>query len=89
MITDSGGVQEETTALNVPCITVRKATERPVTVTQGSNVIAGMDPQKILSYCDQAIRGEWKKASLPDLWDGKAAQRIVNILCDYFKINRS
>jgi len=81
VITDSGGIQEETTALNIPCITVRKATERPITVTMGTNVVAGLDPDRILSYCNQAIRGEWKSSNMPPLWDGQAAGRIVDVLC--------
>jgi UDP-N-acetylglucosamine 2-epimerase (non-hydrolysing) len=84
VITDSGGIQEETTALNIPCITVRKATERPITVTMGTNVIAGLDPDRILGYCNQAIRGEWKSANMPPLWDGHAAGRIVDILRPFF-----
>ena len=84
VITDSGGIQEETTALNIPCITVRESTERPVTVTHGTNVIAGQDREKIFTYCEKAIRGEWANTRMPELWDGKAAGRIVEILCNKY-----
>ncbi len=84
VITDSGGIQEETTALGIPCITLRKTTERPVTVTDGTNVVAGNDPAVVLQYCEKAVRGEWKAGSMPPLWDGKAGERIVRILCERF-----
>ena len=80
VITDSGGLQEETTALKVPCITVRENTERPITVDVGSNVIVGTDTQKIIDYAKKAICGEWKECKIPDLWDGKASERIVELL---------
>ena len=84
VITDSGGIQEETTALGIPCITVRKTTERPITVTDGTNVVAGSDPAIVLQYCEKAIRGEWKSGRMPPLWDGKAGERIVRILCERY-----
>ncbi len=84
VLTDSGGIQEETTALGVPCITVRKNTERPVTVTQGTNIVAGLNPADILAYCEKALKGEWKASRLPPLWDGKAAERIVQIICEKY-----
>lgn len=80
VLTDSGGLQEETTALGVPCITVRENTERPVTVTEGTNVLAGTEPQRIVAEVKKILRGEGKKGRRPDLWDGKAAERIVSIL---------
>ncbi len=80
VLTDSGGLQEETTALGVPCVTLRANTERPVTVEEGSNVLAGTDPQHILACARQILRGEGKRGRRPALWDGMAAQRIVALL---------
>jgi UDP-N-acetylglucosamine 2-epimerase (non-hydrolysing) len=80
MLTDSGGLQEETTAMKIPCITMRENTERPITVEIGSNVIAGTDAQKIGDFGEKALAGEWKKSEVPDLWDGKASERIAGIL---------
>ncbi|ARO86548.1 UDP-N-acetylglucosamine 2-epimerase (non-hydrolyzing) [Nitrosospira lacus] len=80
VLTDSGGLQEETTALGVPCITIRENTERPVTVEEGSNVLAGTDPARIVSEARKVLRGEGKQGRRPYLWDGKAAERIVEVL---------
>ncbi len=80
LLTDSGGLQEETTALKIPCITIRENTERPITVEIGSNVVVGTDPDKIISYGNKALLNDWKECKIPDLWDGKASQRIVEIL---------
>jgi UDP-N-acetylglucosamine 2-epimerase (non-hydrolysing) len=80
VLTDSGGLQEETTALGVPCVTIRENTERPVTVEEGSNVLAGTDPVKIVGEARKVLRGEGKTGKRPHLWDGKAAERIVAIL---------
>jgi UDP-N-acetylglucosamine 2-epimerase (non-hydrolysing) len=80
VLTDSGGLQEETTALGVPCVTIRENTERPVTVDEGSNVLVGTDPVKILAETRKVLRGEGKQGKRPHLWDGKAAERIVAIL---------
>lgn len=80
VITDSGGIQEETTVLGVPCITVRDNTERPVTTTEGTNVIVGRDPKAMLGEAVAALDGRGKSGSLPELWDGNASQRIVDIL---------
>jgi UDP-N-acetylglucosamine 2-epimerase (non-hydrolysing) len=80
VLTDSGGLQEETTALGVPCITIRENTERPVTVEEGSNVLAGTDPIRIISEVRRILCGEGKKGRVPHLWDGEAAIRIVEIL---------
>ena len=80
VITDSGGIQEETTYLGVPCLTLRDTTERPVTVTVGTNVIIGRD-MNLLGHAVQAVlNGEQKKGGIPPLWDGKAAERIAQIL---------
>jgi UDP-N-acetylglucosamine 2-epimerase (non-hydrolysing) len=82
-ITDSGGIQEETTYLGVPCITLRENTERPETVTIGSNVLCGFDPEKMKSAFDQLNSGNWKKGQVPKLWDGKTAERIVKTITNY------
>ena len=79
-LTDSGGLQEETTALGVPCITIRENTERPVTVDEGSNVLVGTDPVRIVAEAKRVLRGEGKQGRRPHLWDGKAAERIVAVL---------
>ena len=80
VLTDSGGLQEETTALGVPCVTIRDNTERPVTVDEGSNVLAGTDPVRIAFEARKILRGEGKRGTRPHLWDGKAAERIVAVL---------
>jgi len=80
VITDSGGLQEETTFLGKPCLTVRENTERPITVQIGTNEIVGMDTEKLTRYAEQIMNGEWKKGEIPKYWDGKTAERIVRIL---------
>jgi UDP-N-acetylglucosamine 2-epimerase (non-hydrolysing) len=80
VLTDSGGLQEETTALGVPCVTIRENTERPVTVEEGSNVLVGTDPARIVTEVSRILRGEGKRGRRPHLWDGRAAQRIVEVL---------
>jgi UDP-N-acetylglucosamine 2-epimerase (non-hydrolysing) len=80
VLTDSGGLQEETTALGVPCVTIRENTERPVTVDEGSNVLAGTDPAAIVREAGRILRGEGKQGRRPQLWDGRAAERIVDVL---------
>ncbi len=80
VLTDSSGIQEETTALGVPCVTLRQNTERPVTVTQGTNQVVGQDPVKIVAAAHDIIAGKPKAAHVPQLWDGRTAERIVEIL---------
>jgi UDP-N-acetylglucosamine 2-epimerase (non-hydrolysing) len=82
VLTDSGGIQEETTVLGVPCVTARENTERPVTVTEGTNVLAGRDPERILAEANRVIDGRGKIGRRPELWDGRAAGRIVKVLWD-------
>ncbi|MFQ5631373.1 MAG: non-hydrolyzing UDP-N-acetylglucosamine 2-epimerase [bacterium] len=80
VITDSGGIQEETTVLGIPCLTTRDNTERPVTVDVGTNIIVGRDPDRIFAEAQKILAGKGKQGRLPELWDGKAAERIVNII---------
>jgi len=80
VLTDSGGIQEETTVLGVPCLTLRESTERPVTVTSGTNTIVGTDPAAILSASRSALEDAARVPAVPELWDGHAGERIVEIL---------
>ncbi len=80
VITDSGGLQEETTALGVPCLTVRENTERPETISVGTNTLVGISPEVIVREAMRVLEGSYKKGRIPDLWDGRAAERIVEIL---------
>jgi UDP-N-acetylglucosamine 2-epimerase (non-hydrolysing) len=80
VMTDSGGIQEETTALGVPCLTVRHNTERPVTVEVGTNTLVGTDPAQVVPAAVAVLEGRGKKGRVPDLWDGHAADRIAPIL---------
>lgn len=82
VLTDSGGIQEETTALGVPCITLRNNTERPITVDEGTNTLAGQDPDRILAAFNSVMRGEGKAGRIPELWDGHAATRIAKTIRD-------
>src|SRR5437867_2261172 len=82
VLTDSGGIQEETTALGIPCLTLRKNTERPITVSRGTNRVLGGEPAAVHEHWRQAVGGQWPAGQLPELWDGKAAQRIVRILLE-------
>ena len=80
VITDSGGIQEETTVLKVPCVTLRENTERPVTVDLGTNYLIGTEPVRILETVSNIIQGNGKQGEIPPLWDGHAGERIVQIL---------
>lgn len=80
VITDSGGITEETTVLGVPCLTLRDNTERPETVTIGTNELIGTDPGKLPPALKRLMAGEWKKGGIPPMWDGKTAERIVGHL---------
>lgn len=82
VLTDSGGIQEETTYLSKPCITLRENTERPETVSVGSNVLVGQRLDLVNELLQQVAQGQWKKCSLPELWDGQAGTRIVNHLVE-------
>ena len=80
VITDSGGITEETTVMGVPCITLRDNTERPETCTIGTNELIGTNPDNIKPALDTLFAGRWKKGGIPPLWDGRAAERIVEVL---------
>jgi len=80
VLTDSGGVQEETTILGVPCLTLRNNTERPITVELGSNQLVGTDPETIIAAFRRIMRGGQPTSQIPPLWDGAAADRIADIL---------
>lgn len=80
VITDSGGVTEETTVLGVPCLTLRDSTERPETVTVGTNILVGTDPDNLRPVLDRVFEGGWKTGAIPERWDGKAGKRIVEAL---------
>jgi len=80
VVTDSGGITEETTVMGVPCVTLRNSTERPETVTMGTNELIGTNPNAIKPVFDKLFNGEWKKGSIPPMWDGRTADRIVEVL---------
>ena len=84
VLTDSGGIQEETTVLDVPCLTLRTETERPITVEKGTNEIVGLDEKKIKENIEKIIQGKWKKADDIPGWDGHAAERIIETLYKKF-----
>ncbi|MCU7548488.1 UDP-N-acetylglucosamine 2-epimerase (non-hydrolyzing) [Chitinophagaceae bacterium LB-8] len=87
VITDSGGITEETTVMGVPCMTLRDNTERPETCTIGTNELIGTNPSAIKPAFEKLYRGEWKKGSIPKYWDGHAADRIVKHLCTLFELD--
>ena len=83
VLTDSGGVQEETTVLGVPCLTIRNNTERPVTITEGTNTLVGTSQSRIIGEARKILSGQGKQGRAPKFWDGKAAQRIVECLLEH------
>ena len=85
VITDSGGITEETTVMGIPCITLRNNTERPETVNMGTNELIGTDPKALAPYLEKLIAGNWKKGQIPPLWDGKAAERIIKKLWEIYR----
>ena len=80
VITDSGGITEEATVLNIPCLTLREETERPITVSQGTNILVGGDPDKLIKESLLILNGKIKKGSIPLYWDGKTSRRIVDVI---------
>jgi UDP-N-acetylglucosamine 2-epimerase (non-hydrolysing) len=83
VLTDSGGIQEETTALGIPCLTIRDNTERPVTVTVGTNRLVGTEPERIVAEAHEALRHGASGAKVPDRWDGQAAPRIAQVIAKF------
>jgi UDP-N-acetylglucosamine 2-epimerase (non-hydrolysing) len=81
VVTDSGGIQEETSYLGIPCLTVRKNTERPVTVNVGTNILVGQDMVRLKTEVERILGGEAKKGQVPPLWEGKAGERLAEIVC--------
>ena len=80
VITDSGGITEETTVMGIPCMTLRNSTERPETVSIGTNELLGTDPNALQRAFEKLFAGRWKKGAIPELWDGKTSGRIVKAL---------
>jgi UDP-N-acetylglucosamine 2-epimerase (non-hydrolysing) len=89
VLTDSGGMQEETTALSVPCLTMRENTERPITVDQGTNTLVGRDTERMLALVDDILATGGKRGRMPELWDGRAAQRIAAHLAQWLAHRRT
>ena len=85
VLTDSGGIQEETTALGVPCLTIRENTERPITVAQGTNTLVGIDPHALIVAADSILAGGGKAGRVPEHWDGRTAERIANHLASWLE----
>lgn len=88
VLTDSGGIQEETTALGVPCITLRNNTERPITVIEGTNVLIGNDPARMLEACHEILRNGGKAGRIPELWDGHASERIAAVMQEWLGVEQ-
>ncbi|MDD4527580.1 MAG: UDP-N-acetylglucosamine 2-epimerase (non-hydrolyzing) [Candidatus Margulisbacteria bacterium] len=86
VITDSGGITEETTVMGVPCLTIRDNTERPETITIGTNELIGTNPKSIKQAMAKLFAGNWKKGGIPELWDGKTASRIVKTIIEIYRI---
>ena len=82
LITDSGGIQEETTFLKIPCLTLRENTERPITIEVGTNQLCGGDLESVVTRSFEVIDGKAKRGTIPELWDGHAAERITKILAE-------
>lgn len=87
IITDSGGIQQETTFINIPCLTIRENTESPITVLEGTNVLVGLDTERLFNEMRSIISGVRKKGTVPPLWDGKTSQRILDIILRHFALD--
>jgi UDP-N-acetylglucosamine 2-epimerase (non-hydrolysing) len=83
VLTDSGGIQEETTILGIPCLTIRENTERPITISEGTNHLVGTDPNRIVKEVRRVLAEENRPGRIPELWDGHSAERIVQVLLRY------
>jgi len=88
VITDSGGITEEATVLGVPCMTLRDSTERPETITIGTNELLGVNPAAIKPALDKLFLGKWKKGSIPEMWDGNTGNRIVTVLIELSRLSK-
>jgi UDP-N-acetylglucosamine 2-epimerase (non-hydrolysing) len=88
ILTDSGGLQEEATALGIPCLTIRENTERPVTITEGTNTLVGTDPARIVSAARDALGGRGKAGRIPTLWDGMASDRVAEVFRSWWSAPR-
>jgi UDP-N-acetylglucosamine 2-epimerase (non-hydrolysing) len=88
ILTDSGGIQEESTFFGVPCLTLRENTERPITITEGTNQLVPLDSRSIVQYSMKILQGEVKKGSIPKYWDGKTADRVVTMLDKWYGISQ-
>ena len=88
VVTDSGGIQEETTVLGVPCLTVRENTERPITVDVGTNIVVGNDFVRLAAEVERALSGNFKSAGIPPLWDGRAAERLAEFVVEHVDSDR-
>ncbi|MCB5279884.1 MAG: UDP-N-acetylglucosamine 2-epimerase (non-hydrolyzing) [Candidatus Cloacimonetes bacterium] len=86
ILTDSGGIQEESTFFGVPCLTLRENTERPITITEGTNQLVPLDSKSIVKYSMKILQGEVKKGTIPKYWDGKTAGRVVKVLDEFFEL---
>ncbi|MFY0564321.1 non-hydrolyzing UDP-N-acetylglucosamine 2-epimerase [Archangium lansingense] len=89
VFTDSGGLQEETTVLGIPCLTVRENTERPITVDLGTNLVVGTDPVRIRQAADRILDGYEKKGRVPDLWDGRTGERIARLYEEFLGLGKA
>ncbi len=83
VITDSGGVQEESTYLRIPCLTVRESTERPITVEMGTNVLVGRDTNRLRDEVERVLAGTFKTGAIPLLWDGRASKRLADVIAGW------
>jgi UDP-N-acetylglucosamine 2-epimerase (non-hydrolysing) len=84
VVTDSGGITEEATVLHIPCLTMRNSTERPETISIGTNELIGDDLHKLSSCIGNIVAGKWKKGGIPEFWDGKTSERIVKLLLEIY-----
>ena len=85
ILTDSGGIQEESTYFGVPCLTLRENTERPITITEGTNHLVDLNEESIVNSAREIIEGHIKQGKIPKYWDGKTAKRIVKVLDEWFE----